>query len=382
MKTLSKYTSRRQSILTGKNNLEHLHTQANMPVFFGCTDQPKTEDVYADMRWAIDPETGIIQLSDLIPLDILYMDQHVDAIGKTWQTHNESFSDFVLNITQGDLVEIGGGSGKLAETILSKNAQLNYTIVEPNPLAETRQRLKIIRSFFERTILHEKPNQSIVFSHVLEHIYDPRSFLNSISSALPVGGNLIFSYPQLELWFKRKYTNAINFEHTALLTDYYIDHLLKEAGFAISVKVGYGDHSHFYHAVKSTSQQPPTQTLENRYEHYKSLFLEYIDHHRTVADNLNALLNAKQRPAFLFGAHVFSQSLLTFGLRESAISQVLDNSPIKQGKRLYGTNLKVNSPKILSGLEKPIVILKAALHSEEIQHDILTNINSRTEFIL
>ena len=48
---------------------------------------------------------------------------------------------------------------------------------------------------------------------------------------------------------------------------------------------------------------------------------------------------------------------------------------------LYGTNLKVNSPKILSDSLNPMVILKAGIYNDEIKKDILENINPNTTFI-
>ena len=51
------------------------------------------------MEWKIDPTNGIIQLSKLIPLDILYMEQHVDATGSTWAKYNQDFSNYILKNT-------------------------------------------------------------------------------------------------------------------------------------------------------------------------------------------------------------------------------------------------------------------------------------------
>ena len=59
----------------------------------------------------------------------------------------------------------------------------------------------------------------------------------------------------------------------------------------------------------------------------------------------------------------------------------MDNSPLKIGKRLYGSNKIIKSPKILKDLKDPIVILKAGPYNEEIKKDILENINSTTKFI-
>ena len=61
---------------------------------------------------------------------------------------------------------------------------------------------------------------------------------------------------------------------------------------------------------------------------------------------------------FLYGAHIFSQYLLAFGLNQNKIEGILDNSQLKIGKRLYGTNLKVFDPKIIE-LIFPISIFSA-----------------------
>ena len=83
----------------------------------------------------------------------------------------------------------------------------------------------------------------------------------------------------------------------------------------------------------------------------------------------------------MFGAHVFSQYLLKFGLDPKKIIFILDNDNLKQNKRLYGTKLQVRSPKVLSSYKKPIVILKVGIYKNEIKKDILKNINPKTSFI-
>ena len=96
---------------------------------------------------------------------------------------------------------------------------------------------------------------------------------------------------------------------------------------------------------------------------------------------LSGKISKHEHPVYLFGAHVFSQYLLAFGLDEKQIICLLDNDPNKQGKRLYGTNLQVHSPKILSEVKTPVVILRAGVYNKEIREDIITNINPQTVFL-
>ena len=72
--------------------------------------------------------------------------------------------------------------------------------------------------------------------------------------------------------------------------------------------------------------------------------------------------------------------MIEFGLDISRIICLLDNDTNKQGKRLYGTNMMVESPKVLADVKKPIVILKAGVYSQEVSDDILCNINPDTVF--
>ena len=81
-----------------KKNAElSLYTFKDFPVFMGCSNETNSEnDLTADMVWKIDPNSGIVQLSKLIPMEILYMDQHMDATGATWDRYNKALADFVI----------------------------------------------------------------------------------------------------------------------------------------------------------------------------------------------------------------------------------------------------------------------------------------------
>lgn len=374
-----KLIERPWSVVTGKSNLENLHVLKSFPVFFGCVDTDPKEDLFADMHWCIDPETGVIQLSKLIPLEILYQMQHVDGCGPTWEKYYEEFAAFISSHNPGHVLEIGGGQGKLSQIVTSRNNKTIWTIVEPNPVHRGSDRIEVIRSFFDEKFEYEGTIDTVVFSQVLEHAYDPRSFVSTIASFLPTNGKLIFAYPNLELWLQKKYTNALNFEHTMFLTEHHVDYLLRKNGFYISEKRAYGEHSIFY-LVEKKGQELETSQLINKYIEYKAMFDEFVDYHTKIVEDLNNRIIANNVSIYLFGAHIFSQYLLCFGLSQNRIKSILDNSKAKQGKRLYGTRFHVESPSVLRGIKKATVILKAGIYNKEIKEDILENINPNVVF--
>ena len=103
------------------------------------------------------------------------------------------------------------------------------------------------------------------------------------------------------------------------------------------------------------------------YEENKTLFQSHLDNTYAVVDNINREIEKIDGPIFLFGAHIFSQYLIAYGLNSERILKILDNETLKQGQRLYGTSLMVSSPKILEELDSPTVILRAGVYNDEIK---------------
>ena len=140
------------------------------------------------------------------------------------------------------------------------------------------------------------------------------------------------------------------------------------------------DHSIFYAAVRDPSVKAAALP-DGLYEKNRKLYGDYVDYHAKLIEDLNRRMRAATGKVYLFGAHIFSQSLIEFGLDASRITCLLDNDPRKQGRRLYGTSLYVNSPQILREVDKPTVILKAGVYNDEIRNDILKNINPAATFL-
>jgi SAM-dependent methyltransferase len=375
-----KLQDRPQSVLTGKANLESLHTFRDFPVFFGTVDTPADQDLRAEMEWAIDPETGVVQLTKLVPLEILYREQHVDGCGPMWQQYYEDLADYILSRGIRSVLEIGGGGGRLAKIALARQPETRWIIVEPNPTVESDGNLQIIKGFFERSLLVERQVDAVVFSQVMEHVYDPRRFLADIADFLPPGRRLIFAYPNLALWLERKYTNALNFEHTMLLTDRHLDALLPESGFQVHDKRVYQEHSFFYTAAKAADRLPPVP-MPNLYREYRALFRSFIEHHEMMVADLNRTMRESSEEFYLFGAHIFSTFLFAFGLEEQRIAGILDNSPTKVRRRLYGTRFVVDNPVVLRGKKNCAVILRAGHFNREIRDGIVRNINPEVRFV-
>ncbi len=372
---------RDKSIVTGESNLEHLHTFENVPASMACTSQDVSEDVVMNQTWDICKDSGVIQLRELFPLELVYKFPHNDGIGEVWKNHDIALADFIETLKVKTALEIGAGKGRLGKLYLSKNKDNHWTALEPNHTYEevVMDNFVHLREWFDENYVIEKEYDAIVHSHVFEHTYEPLTFLKTIHQQINKDTLHIFSVPNLYHYIENKFTNALNFEHTAFLTEEIIDLLLSQVGFKIIKK-----HHHeelpciFYACVKVT----PTVVKwpSSLYKKNKKVFLDFVNYYKGDVRVLNTLIKRCEGNIYLFGAHIFSQFLIYNGLDTEKINCILDNSEMKQGKRLYGTNFMVESPKILKDINDAVVILKTATYNEEIKKDIIDNINHNTMF--
>ena len=377
MKTIKRHCC----VLTGKEDLEDLYTLRNFPVFMGCVDSPISQDIKTNMAWGISRGCGLIQLKELIPLEDLYPQSHGSGcIGKLWDEHHRALACFIHQFKPGAVLELGGAHGRLSKEYQAFD-QVPWTIIEPNPTPQEDVKARFIKGFFDEHFCFNEPFDAVVHSHVFEHIYEPSVFMRHLSGFMRQGQYLLFSVPNMQVMLEKKFTNCVNFEHTVFLTEPYIEYLLSSHGFRL-IKREYflEDHSIFYAALRDTSLNEG-QALPDLYAVNKALYSKYVQYHERLIAQINQRMQTARQEIFLFGAHVVSQYLLAFGLDAAKISGVLDNDPNKQGKRLYGTDLKTFSPKILAGFKNPTVILRSGVFSQEIKKGILENINANVTFL-
>ena len=112
---LMELINRSKCSLTGARDLESLYIFENYPLFMGCTNQDENEDIKIDMEWVISKSSGIIQLGKLIPLNILYSENHNNVIGNIWKSHHQEFAEFINKYKPSKgVLEIGGAHGFLS----------------------------------------------------------------------------------------------------------------------------------------------------------------------------------------------------------------------------------------------------------------------------
>jgi len=94
----------------------------------------------------------------------------------------------------------------------------------------------------------------------------------------------------------------------------------------------------------------------------------------------NDFISKTTKNVYIFGASYNTQLLISLGLNISNIKGILDNCKEKQGRLLYGYDLLIYDPSILTQSDS-IVVLKNGIYVNEIQEQI-KNINKDTVIII
>jgi 2-polyprenyl-3-methyl-5-hydroxy-6-metoxy-1,4-benzoquinol methylase len=349
-------------------------TLKNMPIYMGVATNEIYDDLFFDQRWVECLSCGCLQLNRLVPLNLLYSHSHNSVIGNIWKNHHLEFKKFVLENSPKIIIEIGGGDGYLANLILNDKF-IQYTVVEPNPI-KSNTRMNIIKDVIENNLEIINNADTIIHSHVLEHLYNPLQVLRSISDNMKVGARMIFSIPNIPRLISLDGGNALNFEHTYMLDKSQLEIIMNNLGFKMYKKFSYLEHSFFYSFIKMKTSATNLLEIPNISINSKN-FKQMIINIDNFVDRLNNMLKNNE-DNFIFGAHVFTQILFNRGLDSDRFKFVLDNSSDKVGKRLYGTSLMVKSPSHLKNHKNGNLVIRANHYQDEIISQIKTinpNIN-------
>lgn len=375
----SDVSARKKCCICGNSKLVDKLIFKEFPIYMGVTKNDKSNDVFASQNWVECTNCGCLQLLNLLPLSLIYQsNHHTEVIGQIWKEHHDAFAHFISRLKPSRALEIGAAHGYLAKKLTSEVENLEYTIVEPDSNLVS-SRIKIIKGFIEEHLSELNEKDCIIHSHVLEHVYKPVEFINQISDHIAIGTDMVLSFPNMDGLIKSGGLNSLNFEHTYLLEPEQAELLFENAGFEILSKELYLTHSYFYHLKKRTNVTKQLVTFPN-ISLRSHEFLIMVTAISDFISTTNKLLESHKGSIYLFGAHIFSQSLIFMGLNTDKISGVLDNSKEKQNNRLYGTSFKVFDPSIISESENVMVILNASHYQSEIRNQ-LTSINKNVVII-
>lgn len=350
----------------------------NIPSYMGCVDAASSNetDYVSDLLFGVCPYTGTIQSLNRLPLDKVYINPHNTCVGKVWESHNAAFAEFIMRQIRKDLVvcEIGGGDGNIASRCVEYVKE--WHCIDPNVPENHFVHPKLVyhNEWYQPRIPIIHRADVVVHSNFLEHVRFPIEFFNNMYAPLQ-----LFSVPNFRQGMLVGNPSMLNFEHEQTLTENVLDELLDSSGY-LSSFVYYNDFTLFYRAQRVGSSR---EMASFNYNDSLDLLLRYEFGLRnqavTLENKARDILRTDNFLVFFFGAHIFYTILRSCGLT-TEFTGIIDNSPIKIGKRLYGTNYIVEHPNIIKNVINPVVVVPRTPYQFEMIEQV-KNLNNSSHII-
>ena len=303
-------------------------------------------------------------------LSLIYSESFAGLFGTTRSIMNIEFSKFILsNHSIKSVLEVGAGNGDIADILLEKSG-LDYTIIDPSYWGNTTNR-SIIKNFIENIDTSSLNSDTLVMSHVFEHFYDPMAILTKVSQ-MPNLTHIYINHPNLESFIKNGNYHVLNPEHIFYAEISFIEEIFLLFGFKRKRSYNYTDFAIFleFERIKLEKNSiifpKNIHTLESTQLFFSNLFKNI--------KTLNEILDTTIVPVHIWPSSMHTNFVIAMGLNKDKINYVLDNSPHKIGKYLYGYNLYCKSFKeITESYDKKIIILAGGSYNKEVVDSLKNN---------
>ena len=312
------------------------------------------------------------QTKYLADVHILYENAFAGAYGSIRSTHNILFASFIADNDKANyLCEIGAGNGELSDILIEKK-DVSYTIIDPSYCGK-KEKKKILTTYFEDCKENDISANTIVMSHVFEHFYNPIDVLKKLQSLQSIE-YIYLSFPDLESFIKDGTYLVLTPEHTFYIDTSFLITLFQQHGFSLQRKYSHLNHSVFLEFYRTSS---PIEKVLLRHE---DSITERVDcFFKRLESSIQAIdtYRKKEIPSYIWPCSMHTIFCLSLGLQEKYITNVLDNSPLKIGKYLFGYNLQCLSFKeIVQSQEKKTILLAGGCYNKEISDEVKENTNN------
>ena len=384
-------------ICNGNEFSENFKTKSTLMMV--SDDRKMDENELFDLQFVACTHCGCVQLQKLYDPSVIYSQPLQCYNGPTLKTHYELFSTFILDHISdtNHILEIGGSYGRLAK-IISETKEIGQDRIESYRIMEVVSEqyppipnIEYISGNCETFDYRSFPIDTMIMSHVFEHLYEPRTFLKKIRDANIQ--HIFLSNPDMENLAKTGDINNLNILHTYYIDTRYLTYLFNEYGYVLKNTSNYENNSVFYHFMLDS--RPDVRSIVP----YKNP--ELPDYTLNFYRNLQSSIHNIQisTPFFICPSGFYGKFVYNY-LHENTrrfVLGFLDSDPMKIGKRLSGTPCQIypkntiqshdddvlrdgNEPDQLS--DRKDVLIVSEKHKKELMDELyLINANITFHFL-
>ena len=298
-----------------------------------------------------------------------------------FQTYSQSLAKMLIEryeLVNKDIISIGCGKGvflsKLCE--LGNNRGIGFDpalqkITEP---LEISNKIRLIKDYYSDRYA-DYPCDLFICRHVLEHIFDPKTFLFMLRCAIGTRQNtsIFFEVPNALNIFQDFFIWDIIYEHYSYFTPISLARLFTSSKFNVH------DLSEYFEGQFLGVHASPTDQIASDFSDQSIQINQIAEDIRTFAASYNEVVSKWRRKlehkkdegkrVVIWGTGSKGVSFLNT-LKNSHIEYAVDINPKKQGMYVAGTAQQIVSPNFLQDYQPDIIIAMNPIYMQEIQQFI------------
>lgn len=273
------------------------------------------------------------------------------------------------------IVEIGSGKGEFLRLIcdLGGNVGTGFDPSYEPTLEERHNAISFVREpFSERHV--EYPADLILSRHVLEHLDQPTTFVQTLRRAVKDNKRTIVytEVPNLGYILRDTAIWDVIYEHYSYFGASSLAALFTRSGFNIlNMQEAYEGQFLFLEAIARDASRPApnipynqsVEALQAQVARFGERSREKIDRWR---DTL-AQMAADGKRVVVWGAGSKGISFLNYTQAGNAVQYIIDINPRKRNKFVTGAGQQIVPPEFLKDYQPDVVILMNAIYRAEVQ---------------
>ena len=307
------------------------------------------------------------------------------GLSKNQERYTNFVGKWLSNISPNNdkVLEIGCHDGYLLN-MLSKSGR-KCVGVEPSPFAEYAKQtygLDVKNDFFKPAMFDKNEFDLVIARHVLEHVPDPREFLDSILEVLKPGGIAYIEVPNSFWSLENCYYPEFHVDHISYFTMGSLSKLINNTNICeilhTEVFGGYIKFPFLMSLLKKDLKGKATLT-DNWFIDYKidEHINNFTSKYETYIKSINSL-SSKSMVVWGCGS-IGSQYAVDGDWNKDNITFV-DPNNAAQGKVLSVTGHHVYSPEIINDI-KPEILLIASAWEDDVREQAKEFIDSKTKVL-
>jgi len=295
-----------------------------------------------------------------------------------FQAYSQSLAKMLIEryeLDNKDVISIGCGKAvflsKLCELGNNRGIGFDPALQRINESLEISNKIKLIKEYYSERYT-DYPCDLFVCRHVLEHIFEPRAFLDMLRRAIGSRQNtaVFFEVPNALNIFQDFFIWDIIYEHYSYFTPISLARLFSLSKFNVR-DIGEDFEGQFLGIHASPSKKVVSDFSEKKIQidQIAKTIKTFAANFTKVVDEWKWKLEQKKdegQRVVIWGTGSKGVSFLN-AFKNSHIEYAVDINPKKQGKYVAGAAQQIVGPSFLQNYQPDVIIVMNPIYKQEVQ---------------